>query len=339
MRDIIEVVNQWQQADQPIAVATVVKTWGSAPRKVGAKMAISAEGVMAGSVSGGCVEGAVVEAALASLDEQQATLLEFGVADETAWTVGLACGGMIDVFVSPLATEIQAQVSDWIETQQSGVVVSVLKGDGSLVGRQLTVHNGEVRGSISAEIDPEIVQLAHAGLEQRKSQRVTLADGETEIFVDVIVPPPSLIIVGGVHIAQALVEIAQVVGFRPIIIDPRRAFGSTDRFPDVQLLQAWPRKAFLELPINRTTAVALLTHDPKIDDQAFEFVLPSEAFYIGALGSKKTAAARRERLLANGFDEAAIGRIQGPVGLDINAQTPAEIALSIMAEIIAAYRQ
>ena len=339
MREIIEEANEWRNDGKPIALATVVKTWGSAPRKVGAKMAISAEGAMAGSVSGGCVEGAVVESALATIEASNTTLLEFGVADETAWTVGLACGGMIDVFVEPFDAAIQRQVDGWIANDEAGAVISILKGMEDVLGKKATLHNGVWSGGISAELDPEIEQIARAALSKRKHQRAMLSDEQTEIFVDVIMPPPTLIIVGGVHIAQALIEIAQVMGFKPIIIDPRRAFGSSERFPDVQLLQEWPRKAFPQLTINQSTAIALLTHDPKIDDQALAHVLTSRAFYIGALGSKKTAAKRHERLLAEGYDEGVIGRIHGPIGLNINAQTPEEIALAVMGEIIAAYRQ
>lgn len=338
MREIIEQAKQWRTQGEAIALATVVKTWGSAPRKVAAKMAITPSGQMAGSVSGGCVEGAVFEESVTALQSKKAKLIHYGVADETAWSVGLACGGQIDVFVQPFADDVQAQVAEWIEQEQSGAVVTVIAGSAELIGKQLTTTPaGRLTGSITPTID-QLVETQQADwFAQRKAQRVRVAD-ETELFVDVIVPAPTLIIVGGVQIAIALVRMAEVVGFRPIVIDPRRAFGSAERFPDINLIQQWPRKALANLAIHPTTAVALLTHDPKIDDQALGIVLPSSAFYVGALGSRKTAAKRVARLQAAGFSEEMLGRIYGPIGLDINAQTPEEIALAIMGEIITAYR-
>ncbi len=338
MREIIEQANAWNAENRPIALATVIKTWGSAPRKVGAKMIVSDDNAMAGSVSGGCVEGAVVEAAQNALAAGRPQLLEFGVADETAWTVGLACGGMIDVFVQPFDAQIQATVSEWIAKEQAGAVVTVVRGSADLIGKQAVLIDGDLFHSIDPHLDAAIGIVAQEAFQSRNSQRRTLSDEKTELFIDVIMPSPTLIIVGGVHIAQALIEIGQVVGFRSVVIDPRRAFGSSERFPDVPLHQEWPRKAFEHVAINASSAVVLLTHDPKIDDQALEKVLPSSAFYIGALGSSKTAAKRIKRLEEAGYSAKQIGRIHGPIGLDINAKTPEEIALAVMGEIIAAYR-
>lgn len=341
MREIIEQANKWRKENRPIALATVIKTWGSAPRKVGAKMIVSNDNAMAGSVSGGCVEGAVVEAAQNALAENHTELLEFGVADETAWTVGLACGGMIDVFVEPFDQTVQEIVSGWIANEQAGAVTTVIGGFEKAIGRKILLQNDEiVFDSYESEIYRQMILYAtRRALANRKSTRYLVPDSNIEIFIDVIMPSPTLIIIGGVHIAQALIEIGQVVGFRAIVIDPRRAFGSIERFPAVPLHQEWPRKAFEHVPLNAASAVVLLTHDPKIDDQALEKVLPSKAFYIGALGSSKTAAKRVKRLEEGGFSAEQTARIHGPVGLDINAKTPEEIALAIMGEIIAAYRR
>ncbi len=332
MREIIDVTQQWHDDAKPIALATVIDTWGSAPRKTGAKMAITADSQMAGSVSGGCVEGAVVEEALSVLANARPKQLQFGVADETAWEVGLACGGSIDLFVEPFDATTHATVSAWIANEQAGAIGTVLSGE--KIGTKTFYSQGVWTGDATHYGTKMAMQVA---LAQRRSQRVHLDDGR-EIFVDVMLPSPQLIMVGGVHIAVALVALAQVVGFRPVVVDPRRAFGSAERFPDVALHQMWPRKAFEQIVINESTAVALLTHDPKIDDQALASVLPSDAFYIGALGSKKTAAKRRTRLLENGYTEAQMDKIYGPIGLRINARTPEEIALSIMGEIIGAWR-
>ncbi len=338
MREIIEQANKWRADNRPITLATVIKTWGSAPRKVGAKMIVSDDNAMAGSVSGGCVEGAVVEAANAVLVGGQPSLLEFGVADETAWTVGLACGGMIDVFVERLEPQVQEIVAEWIANEQAGEVVTVIGGEE--IGRKLLFQNDTIIYDThhSTDLHEPILQITRRAFANRKSGRFHIPDSTHEVFVDVIMPAPTLIIVGGVHIAQALIAIGQVVGFRAVVIDPRRAFGSAERFPDVPLHQEWPRKAFEHVVINEASAVVLLTHDPKIDDQALAKVLPSPAFYIGALGSNKTAAKRVKRLEEGGFSAEQIARIHGPIGLDINAKTPEEIALAIMGEIILAYR-
>ena len=339
MREIINEANNWQQNEQAIALATVVRTWGSAPRKTGSKMAVAASGAMAGSVSGGCVEGAVVEAGQSTLTTGQGQLLEFGVADEMAWTVGLACGGKIDVFVEPFNVDVRSIVSDWIATDQAGAVTTIIRGEVGQIGRKLLATAHEL---LYDDIDPmlklNILQETRAAIKERKHRRVQLPNTDIEIFVDVIMPPPTLIMIGGVHIAQGLIPIAETLGFKSIVIDPRRAFGSDARFPNVPLYAEWPRKAFPKLSINESTAIALLTHDPKIDDQALAFVLPSNAFYIGALGSSKTAAKRRARLAEAGYSEAEIGRIHGPIGLNIHSKTPEEIALAIMAQIISVYR-
>ena len=340
MREIINEANGWQQNNQSIALATVVKTWGSAPRKAGAKMALTAAGAMAGSVSGGCVEGAVVEAGQATLASSTAQLLEFGVADETAWTVGLACGGKIDVFVEPFDPTVQGIVADWIAHEKAGAVATIIRGPAAQIGRKLVLTATEILYDSTEDVSlrDRMLTESRAALTERKHRRTQLANTEIELFVDVIMPAPTIVIVGGVHIAQGLIPMAQTLGFRPIVIDPRRAFGSSERFPDMPLYAEWPRKAFPKISINESTAIVLLTHDPKIDDQALAFALPSAAFYIGALGSSKTAAKRRARLREAGYSEAEIGRIHGPIGLRINSKTPEEIALSIMAELISVYR-
>jgi xanthine dehydrogenase accessory factor len=190
-------------------------------------------------------------------------------------------------------------------------------------------------GTLGAEWDALAVEAARSSTYPR---RVQLTD-EVEVFVDTIRPSRTLIMVGGVHIAVALTSMAKMLGYNTIVVDPRRAFGSEARFPHVDtLIQAWPNKAFAQIEITPETAVAMLTHDPKIDDPALKVVLNSPAFYIGALGSSKTQAKRQERLREMGFSDEVIGRIHGPIGLDINASTPEEIALSVMAEIVKAQR-
>jgi xanthine dehydrogenase accessory factor len=338
MKEIIGDVDNWlAQGETAIALATVLSTWGSAPRKVGAKMAFTAGGAaISGSVSGGCVEGTVIEAGGEVLSSGRPRLLHFGVADETAWSVGLACGGAIEVFVERLDVPTYTVARDWVISRVPGAVVTVIDGPEELFGRKLALGpGGATTGSLGAELAESAATLAR---EARRSTRCQLSD-EIELFIDVLRPSPTLVIVGGAHIAVALAQIAGIVGYRTELIDPRRAFGSAARFPHVDsLVQAWPGKAFADAPPGQDTAVVTLSHDPKIDDPALAAALRSDAFYIGALGSRRTDAKRRERLAALGFSGAQLARIHAPVGLDIGADNPEEIALAIMAEIVTAYR-
>lgn len=337
MRDILPDLERWREDRESIALATVIQTWGSSPRAAGAKMALTPEGKITGSVSGGCVEGAVFEAGVETLKTNQPQLLHFGVADETAWDVGLACGGSIDVFVKPLDLGFfDALHSVYIE-ERPAVIVTVVRGSDEILGHEMLLREGgSITGTLGDDLDESTLELAQQALEQGKSRQVDL-DESTQLFLEVILPPPTLIVVGGVHITIALMALAKTLGYRTVVVDPRSAFGNAERFPNVdQLIQAWPDEAFEQVPITRSTAVAMLTHDPKLDDPALRIALPSPAFYVGALGSRTTQAKRRQRLLDEGVSEAQLDRLRGPIGLDIEARTPEEIAVSIMAEIVAA---
>ena len=337
MRDILPDLDRWRSQNDPIALATVIQTWGSSPRRAGAKMALTLDGKIAGSVSGGCVEGAVFEAGVDVLKTGRPQLLHYGVADETAWEVGLACGGSIDIFVKPLDEDFFKEVRAALVEEKPAVVVTVVRGPDAIVGREMLVHEeGRVTGTIGEEWDEVAVRAAREALAEGQSQRVLLGE-DVEVFADVLLPPPTLIAVGGVHITIALVALAKTLGYRTVVVDPRSAFGSEARFPDVdQLIQAWPQEAFEQIPITRATAIAMLTHDPKLDDPALKIALTSPAFYVGALGSRTTQAKRRQRLLEEGLTEEQLDRLHGPIGLKIGAGTPEEIALSIMSEIVAA---
>ncbi|MGA9534075.1 MAG: XdhC/CoxI family protein [Anaerolineales bacterium] len=346
MKDVESKIREWRKQGQPVALATVIQTWGSSPRKVGAKMAITKEGGIAGSVSGGCVEGAVIEVGQSVLAGERSRLLHFGVADETAWGVGLACGGEIDVFVEPLADEhfdlIRAAISD----EDPVATATVIDGPDDLLGRKLSARGEQadpIVGSIHDSLDADVLDAIRPLLRRGRSAKVQL-EAESgqgiELFIDVVPPPPVLVIVGGVHIAVALAELAHTLGYRVTVIDPRRAFGSEDRFPDVDaLIQEWPQVGLAEMKLSTSTAVAVLTHDPKIDDPALMIALPSPAFYVGALGSQRTQTKRRKRLQEAGLPAGDLDRLHGPIGLDIGAQSPEEIALAVMAEIVAAKRQ
>lgn len=340
MRDILPDLENWQAQNKEIALATVIETWGSSPRRAGASMAITPDGKITGSVSGGCVEGAVFDAGVEVLKSKRPQLLHFGVADETAWEVGLACGGSIDIFVKPLESAFFHALHSTLQDEEPAVVATVVRGPDALLGCELLLReSGQVTGSISPELDDQVIALAKETLEQGESRRVMLHE-DVEVFLDVLLPPPTLIAVGGVHITIALMSLAKTLGYRTVVVDPRSAFGNEERFPHVdRLIPLWPDEAFQQIPITRSTAIAMLTHDPKLDDPALKVALPSPAFYVGALGSKTTQAKRRQRLLEDGLSEEQLDRLHGPIGLNIGAGTPEEIAMAIMAEIVAARNQ
>lgn len=339
MRDVLSDIDRWRAQGQAIALATVIQTWGSAPRGVGAKMALTPAGEIAGSVSGGCVEGTVFEAGVQTLKSGQPQLLHFGVADETAWEVGLACGGTIEVFVEPLDPALYERLRAALVDERPTAVVTVVRGPAELLGHKLVVYDdGSTFGTLSAELDTTVVEMARTALVSGLPKRLTLSQavGPVEIFIEVNLPSPTLVIVGGVHIAIALTAIAKALGYRTVVVDPRRAFGSEARFPHAdRLIRAWPDEALAQVGLTPSTAVVMLTHDPKLDDPALKIALSSPAFYVGALGSRTTQAKRRRRLLEAGLTEAQLARLHGPIGLDLGARTPEEIALAVMAQIVA----
>jgi xanthine dehydrogenase accessory factor len=341
MRDILPDLNKWVDSDEQIALATVIQTWGSSPRRVGAKMALTPEGKITGSVSGGCVEGAVFETGVEVLKSGEPELLHFGVADETAWEVGLACGGQIDVFVEPLDRALFDTWRAELLADRPHAVATVIRGPGRLLGRQVLVSEDKLAaGAQGNGFDEVILEKTRSAMAEGRSQRFEIpleSEDSVELFVEVVSAPPTLVIVGGVHIAVALTSIAKALGYHTVVVDPRRSFGSSERFPHVdQLIQAWPQEAFEQINLTHQTALAMLTHDPKIDDPALQIAFNSPAFYIGALGSQNTQRKRRQRLLDSGCTEDQLGRLHGPIGLDIGAETPEEIALAVMAEVVAA---
>jgi xanthine dehydrogenase accessory factor len=308
----------WIEAGKGAALATVIETWGSAPRRVGAQMVVASDGAMEGSVSGGCVEGAVVLEALEALDEGATKLLEYGVSDGDAFAVGLACGGTIRVLVEPIGAG--GMPRDMLE--------ALVKARASRTPVAYAVALDGSTRTLATEGHEDRFRKDRSGLEE---------DGAT--FIAIHNPPLRLAVVGAVHIAQALVPMAQIAGFDAYVIDPREAFGSQARFPQARVINDWPDAALREVGVDTRTALVLLTHDPKLDDPALHIGLKSGAFYIGALGSKKTHAARVDRLTQAGFDPHTIARISGPVGLDIGAAGPAEIAVSILAQMIESLRR
>ena len=341
--DLDAVVHQalaWRAAGQKVALATVARTWGSSPRPAGSKLAINAAAEFVGSVSGGCIEGAVIQEALEVMASGASRVLEFGVSDETAWEVGLACGGKVEVFVEAVATEAgrgitRAVLEELLEarrTKRSVVLVTPLDG-----GAHRLVSVGSGDPAVGAPEGGDSLAAAVAQVARRdQAEVVDLAGGA--LLVEPHLAPLRLIIVGAVHVAQPLAEMAALAGFAVTIVDPRRAFATAARFPGQALVVSWPDVALAELLPDARTAVVTLTHDPKLDDPALVAALGSPAFYVGCLGSQKTHVARRVRLGEHGIGAAALDRLRGPVGLRIGARTPPEIAVSILAEIVAALR-
>ena len=329
IRDIATDVDRWRDEGEDVALATVVRTWGSGPRGPGAKMAMTKDARIAGSVSGGCVESAVVEEGREVLETGKPKLLRFGVSDETAWDVGLSCGGTIEIFVEALTDATYEPLRSAFEEERAIAKATVIKGEP--LGQTVVVDDG-------TSDERAIAEAARKALDNGRSEHVSIneLEVELEVFVDVELPPPLLIMVGGVHVAVALTSIADALGYRTVIVDPRGVFGSEERFPHAgELIREWPDKALKKLTINRSTAIATLTHDPKLDDPALEVALPSQAFYVGALGSKRTHEKRRRRLLERGVTEEELARVHAPIGLSIGSRSPEEIALSVMAQIVA----
>lgn len=315
------------RASEPVGRAVVTSVWGSAPQAEGAVMLVSASGKMAGSVSGGCVETAVAEEVRAAMARGAPSVVRYGISDERAWEVGLACGGSLEVLVEPAVSEAVLAAAEG----PGGVVVATFL-DGVEPGRSVLIDD-----SSPIEVT-DLVRAAREALRSGRSRTVRLPVGGTDagVFLEVFPRPPQLVIFGGVHVAAALVPLARALGYRAVVADGRASFLTRERFPDAdQLILGWPDAAFAKAGIDSATAVVVLTHDPKFDDPALMIALRSPAMYVGAIGSKKTQAARRERLRAAGLTDDQVGRLFGPIGLDLGGRTPAETALAIMAEIVA----
>ena len=331
MIDIYKEIKEWVEQKKEFALAIVVKTWGSAPRPIGSSMAISKTGEILGSVSGGCVEGDVSQNALAVLNEQKSRLVHYGVSDEEAWTVGLSCGGKIDVFIQPffsiLKSGLWEKLDDAVSNNLGVCVLYSLKNE--FVDPLIIDNNGSHLGNESL--------LNHSSLAEKALQeRTHLYDSEAAIFAHLISPKSKLIIIGAAHITVDLVDFGKQFGFEVIVIDPRGFFAENTVFriaPD-ECITDWPAEVLENYNLDQFTYVVTLSHDPKIDDQALQILLRSKVAYIGALGSKRTHQKRINRLAEHGFSEVQIDQIHAPVGESINAKIPKEIALSVIAQIV-----
>ncbi len=306
---VLAAARDWLRAGHRVAIATVIRTWGSAPRRVGAHLVVRDDGVFEGSVSGGCVEGDVVTEALALVQAGGFKSLDYGVADAKAWEVGLACGGRISVLLQSIdaAHFAPAVLEALAQARQAGSGCT-----------------------LATDLATGVTGLAPAD--------TRVVPGSDGVFLNRYEPPLRVAIIGAVHIAQALVPLARLIGHEPFVIDPRGLFSSEARFAGVSVDPRWPDEALADWRPDSASAVVALSHDPKLDDLALIAALRSPAYYIAALGSRKNHANRLERLAAAGFDAADLARVHGPAGLDIGAANPAEIALSIAAQMTAAWR-
>lgn len=319
----MEQARGWADDGLRLALATVVETWGSSPCPAGSQMVINSQAGFAGSVSGGCIEMSVVSESLEVLAGGGFTVEEFGISDATASAAGLACGGNIKVMMEPL----DRALLDAFGGPRPAVRVVELAS-----GRSSFLRNGVAEGELA--IGGE-TRLAALEVEAEARARTCEVEG-SRIFLQPLVAAYRMVVIGAVRIAQSLAPMAAEAGFDVTVVDPRPAFAADERFPGVEVLREWPDKALPKLGLDSRTAVITLTHDIGPDDLALNLALRSDSFFIGALGSRKTHAARIGRLRAANCTDAAIARIHGPVGLDIGARTPAEIAVSILAQVIAA---
>ena len=305
MREVLGELAEWTTAGEDIALATVVETWGSSPRPLGSKMVVTRSGKMAGSVSNGCIESAVFEEAQKVLKSREPKVAAFGVADDVAFEVGLACGGHIEVFVEPLGPA-HRQLIEMLQRNEPA-----------------TLRTNLATGAA------DLVLGTPPGTE--------LARRDGDMFTEPFRRPAHLIIVGAIHIAIPLHRLAKLMGYRITVVDARAKFATRERFPDAdELIVAWPDEAMARLAIDNSSYVVILTHDPKFDLPALRAVLAKDAGYIGAIGSRKTNQNRFDALRAEGFTEEQLARVHGPIGLDLGSRGADETALGILAEITAA---
>src|SRR3989475_9912488 len=304
MREVLSELKVWTADREQIALATVVETWGSSPRPLGSKMVVTRSGKMAGSVSNGCIEGAVFEEAQKVLKAGAPNLAAFGVIDDVAFSVGLACGGHIEVFVQPFGA-VHQQLMELLDENRPATLRT------NLVTGETTATAGTPSGS-------------------------ELARREGDWFIEPVRRPAHLVIVGAIHIAIPLHRLAKLMGYRVTVIDARAKFASRERFPEAdELIVAWPDEAMSKVTVDKSTYVVILTHDPKFDLPALRSVLRKPAGYVGAIGSRKTNANRFDALRKEGFAEEQIARVHGPIGLDLGSRGAEETALGVLGELTA----
>jgi xanthine dehydrogenase accessory factor len=336
MRDIADGLAAWRAAGVRFAVATVVRTFSSAPRGPGAAMAVAETGEVLGSVSGGCVEGAVYDLALSVLDSGEPVIQRYGVSDDDAFAVGLTCGGIIDIMVQPADFPGFAEVL-------GGILANSPVGLVSAAGRHLVVRPDRVAGDLG---DPGLTaaaaQQATGMLAHGRTAMIELGGhgeqrmNEVEVFVQSFAPPPRMLVFGAIDFASAVARIGKFLGYYVVVCDARPIFATRSRFPDAdELVVRWPHKYLSSITVDERTVICVLTHDPKFDVPLLSAALGTPAGYIGVMGSRRTNDDRMERLRELGVPAESLSRLSAPIGLDLGARTPEETAVAIAAEIIA----
>ncbi|MBI2763835.1 MAG: XdhC family protein [Chloroflexi bacterium] len=355
MRDVLEMLDHWRAEGVGAGRAVVVRTFGSAPRPEGAVLVVANDGRMMGSVSGGCVEAAAAEEIDRARRTGNSRVIRYGISDEEAWDVGLACGGTIDILVQPaIPTEIMAAATGSLGARgQSVAVATPLPADapptefgphepgaGAPPGATIAFDaHGTVLGGSTGDpgVDASVGAAAARILDDGRSR--TIEVGGRAFFIEAFPVRPRLVIVGAVEVARSLVRYARELGYETVVVDGRATFATSERFPDAdRIVVAWPDEAFDALDVGPNDVVAILSHDPKFDEPAIVEAMRRGCRYVGAVGSRKTQSDRRKRLLEAGLTADEISRLRGPIGLDLGGRDPAETGLAIMAEIVAARR-
>ena len=333
MRELLDQYDAWRAEGVQVGRAVVIRTYGSAPRQEGSVLLVTEDGRMVGSVSGGCVEGASAEAVAEARRSGVASVIRYGISDDLAWSVGLACGGTLDVLVEPTVPDdvlaAARATMNGTGTNLGTTVVTELPPDTPLPAMDRP-------GAATAE-GATLDSLRRDALLSGRSRTVRVDD--RWLFIEAFPARPRLVIVGATEVARSLVGLAGALGYERIVIDARAAFATPERFPGVErLMTDWPDDAFDAIQLGPNDAVAVLSHDPKFDEPAIQEAIRRGARYVGAIGSRKTQADRRQRLLEAGVTEEQLGYLHGPIGLDLGGREPAETALAILAEIVAARR-
>ncbi|WP_405605063.1 XdhC family protein [Streptomyces sp. NBC_01410] len=350
MLDIAEELNRWFDQGRDFAVATVVTVGGSAPRGPGAALAVDSHGTAIGSVSGGCVEGAVYDLCVQALQDGRTVRERFGYSDEDAFAVGLTCGGVIEVLVTPVRADapvFRAGVSA-AARGEGAALARVARGPDELLGRALLVHpDGSYEGGLDAdpELDRSAAAEARAMMDTGRTGTVEIAEdgsrcpGGVTLFVESSVPPPRMIVFGAVDFATALVRVGKFLGYHVTLCDARQVFATRVRFPEAdELVVDWPHRYLRRTATDERTVLCVLTHDAKFDVPLLETALRLPVAFVGAMGSRRTHEDRNRRLREVGVTEGELARLRSPIGLDLGARTPEETALSIAAEIVATRR-
>ncbi|HEY5359138.1 MAG TPA: XdhC/CoxI family protein [Streptosporangiaceae bacterium] len=348
MRDILDMISKWWDADEPFGLATVVRTFSSAPREPGAAMAVSSAGEVVGSVSGGCVEGAVYELATEVAASGQPVLQRYGISDDTAFSVGLTCGGIIDIFVEPVSRASFPDLGEIAAAVSSGTpaaVATVIAGPGQVGARRLIWGDGERSsagslgsgGRLDQAVDDDargMLAQGLTGVRQYGAAGERRRD-ELSVFVQSFTPPPQMLVFGAIDFAAAVARAGKFLGYRVTVCDARPVFATASRFPDAdEVVTDWPHRYLAGISTDPRTVICVLTHDPKFDVPLLEVALRRPAAYIGAMGSRRTHEDRLARLREAGMTSGELARLRSPIGLDLGARTPEETAVAIAAELI-----